>query len=663
MTPSKMSVLLTTEGTYPFNQGGVSTWCDILVKRLPSVQFHIIAILTDPFVTQKYSLAADTQLTRIPLWGTDEPSEHLDVRFSSTYLAKERTTPTVIHDRFLPLFDELVGQVLSEQKDAGTMGRILLGLYEFFQEFDYKVAFKSALTWERYRQLISATVDAAGSSYKEPDLYSLIQSLGWLYRFFNIVNTRVPKTTVSHSSAAAFCGIPCVVAKLLHGTPYLLTEHGVYAREQYLSLSKRGYSSFLNTFLIRMIHSVTDLNYHFADQISPVCEYNTRWERRLMKQPDRIRVIYNGVDHAAFTRLNPRDREHPTVVTVARIDPIKDLLTLIRAASRVRERIPDVRFLVYGGVTVPSYQEECAELIRKLSLDRTVQLMGHVSNVAAAYDAGDIVVQSSISEAFPYSVIEAMFAGKPVISTAVGGIPEAIGDTGRLVNPGDDEGLANAIADLLLDKQAILELGQEARRRALDLFTLERSLSNYMRTYIRMALVESATVVTPVSAQAVRKRTTALSRSRIRSAPSRSMARRLSAERALALLDAGYPLTAIRHLNASMQNRHCHPSDLVKLAIVSSIYQRLGKEEEAARARDQLETASRDSLLQWQQLLRDRGYAFASRKHWDKAVTWMNRAIDAFPTSPEVPAMRTEIARWTRMSEHGSDSETVHGSM
>jgi len=74
---ANIKVLLTTEGTYPFHQGGVSTWCDILVKELKSVDYVIYSVLTNPFVTQKFSLLESTTLIKMPLWGTEEPSEHL----------------------------------------------------------------------------------------------------------------------------------------------------------------------------------------------------------------------------------------------------------------------------------------------------------------------------------------------------------------------------------------------------------------------------------------------------------------------------------------------------------------------------------------------------------------------------------------------------------
>jgi len=130
--------------------------------------------------------------------------------------------------------------------------------------------------------------------------------------------------------------------------------------------------------------------------------------------------------------------------------------------------------------------------------------MGHTTDMVAAYDAGDVVLQTSISEAFPYSVIEAMLAGKPIVATAVGGVPEAIANTGVLCYPGDAEGLAQAVLHLLNDHAARLRVGEEARRRALNLFTLERSLQEYMRSYIRLAVVGAEGVRRPSRSSAAR---------------------------------------------------------------------------------------------------------------------------------------------------------------
>lgn len=635
-----MSVLLCTEGTYPFHQGGVSTWCDTLVQRLQDLDYTIFAIVTDPFVVQKFTLPKTTKLVRMPLWGTDEPSEHLNVRFSSTYLAKQRTTDEVIVSRFLPIFDAFIRELVAENKDPDKFATIIVSLYDFFFEFDYKVAFKSPLVWSRYKRLMNEFTVGPHPLIAAPDLYGLIQSLGWVYRFFNIINTRVPETSVTHAAAAAFCGLPGVIAKVKYNTPMLLTEHGVYTREQYLSLSKRGYSSFLNTFLIRMVQSVINVTYAYADQISPVCEYNTRWEKKLTDRHERIQVIYNGVDHRVFTRVEPQRHERPTVVTVARIDPIKDILTLIRAAHIVRQSIPNVRFIVYGSVTVPEYQVQCEELITKLELAGTVELFGHMSDMAAAYESGDIVLQSSISEAFPYAVIEAMLSAKPVVSTAVGGVPEAVGDTGILVIPGDPEEMAKAVVELLSNPQAILERGQESRRRALDLFTLDKCLAQYMRTYIKLAVTGPV-----VARRTVHRHRTPVIRSGNRQKAADGMRAeqfsRLHAERAMALLERGFIDESLHQLEIAWTHARSPAAREYLSALLSALHA-------LSNGLQQVVPASAPEALQrGQQLYAERAYALAQSGHLHGAIAQMQAAVAVDANSLALPVLLGDIATWS----------------
>ncbi len=488
MMNNKLKVMLATEGTYPYHQGGVSTWCDILTHRLPTVDYTIYSIIMNPFVTQKFRLPAGAGLIKVPLWGTEEPSEHLTTPFSQVYVGKKMTVDQVIRGDFLPLFVELVDEFLNEEKNPQRLAIVLSELNRYFQQYDYRMSFKSELTWDVFRKIVMARAGEGHRDFEDPSVFSVIQSLGWIYRFFNILNTPVPKVDVSHSAAAAFCGVPCVLAKEQNKTPFLLTEHGVYLREQYLSLGKRGYPTFLNTFLMRMIHSVVMLNYTFADQVSPVCEYNTRWEKEFGVPQENIKVIYNGVDKELFSpqRTFHKNR-YPTVVAVARIDPVKDIMTMIRSAVFVKEKIPEVRFVLYGSVSVPVYYEECRKLVKELQLEETFIFAGHTDDVPTAYRSGDVIALSSISEAFPYSVVEAMMVGKAIVATDVGGIKEALGDTGFLTNPGEPRQLAEAITVLLANDEMRLKLGAEARERALNYFTIERVLDLYLRSYQRLA--------------------------------------------------------------------------------------------------------------------------------------------------------------------------------
>lgn len=559
----QISVLLTTEGTYPFHQGGVSTWCDILVNKLPSVRFVVYSVLMNPFVTQKFKLPEQAGIVRMPLWGTEEPSEHLTTPFSQIYSAKRKTNEAVVRTHFLPLFQQMIEEIVAPVKDPDRFANVLLGMYVYFQEYEYKKTFKSETVWEAYKAFILHYAANDKNKMAPPDVYGMVQSLGWLYRFFNILNTPVPDVQVTHSSAAAFCGIPCVIAKLLRKTPYMLTEHGVYLREQYLSLSKQEYASFLNTFLIRFVNSITSLNYAMADQVSPVCEYNTRWELQFGVNKERIKVIYNGVDKRVFAEAEVPRNPHPTVVTVARIDPNKDILTLIRSAAIVRDSVPDVKFVIYGSVSVPEYYEECLELRSKLDLNETIIFAGHTYNMAAAYASADIIALSSTSEAFPYSIVEAMMTGRPVVATDVGGVREALGDCGILVRPCAHDELARGIVRLIGDPGLRMDMAKDARERALNFFSLEKVLELHLKSYIMLALGVKESK--PEAIAAADETSTPAAR------------RQLHARRGYDYLRAGRYREAIGQFRLAVKADPASPAAPVWLAEMAEAYNKLGE--------------------------------------------------------------------------------------
>jgi len=125
----KMKVMMTTEGTYPFHNGGVSTWCDLLINNLEKdIDFVVYSIMMNPYVTQKFNLPNNAELIKVPLWGTEEPSEHLNTPFSEIYKSNMRTTDEVIREKFLPLFVEMIEEILNDGKDSEKFGRILCDL-------------------------------------------------------------------------------------------------------------------------------------------------------------------------------------------------------------------------------------------------------------------------------------------------------------------------------------------------------------------------------------------------------------------------------------------------------------------------------------------------------------------------------------------------------
>ena len=112
-----------------------------------------------------------------------------------------------------------------------------------------------------------------------------------------------------------------------------------------------------------------------------------------------------------------------------------------------------------------------------------------------AYHAGHVVLLTSISEGLPYTVLEAMATGRPVVATDVGGVGEAVGDAGLLVPPRNPSAMAAACVQLLANAEERRALGQAARARVVDLFTAKAAFQTYRRLYREVTLRTQAQVV------------------------------------------------------------------------------------------------------------------------------------------------------------------------
>jgi glycosyltransferase involved in cell wall biosynthesis len=120
---------------------------------------------------------------------------------------------------------------------------------------------------------------------------------------------------------------------------------------------------------------------------------------------------------------------------------------------------------------------------------------GPTDDLPAAYGACQVIALSSVTEGFPYTVVEAMLAARPTVATDVGGVSEALGGirlgdsgTGLLVEPGDPRALANALSDVLLAPEAErLNVGEALRERALERFGVIRFLAAYSEVYRELA--------------------------------------------------------------------------------------------------------------------------------------------------------------------------------
>jgi glycosyltransferase involved in cell wall biosynthesis len=213
---------------------------------------------------------------------------------------------------------------------------------------------------------------------------------------------------------------------------------------------------------------------------------------------DKFTVIPNGFDTDRFrpdpaARASVREEINvpagaPLVGLAARFDPLKDHATFIRAAATLHASRADVHFVLCGH-NVDANNAELTALIASLGIGHRCHLLGPRHDVQRINAALDVAVSSSISEAFPLAIGEAMACGTPCVATHVGDSALIIGQTGRVVPASDPAALAAAWADVLaLDAASRRRLAHGARARICDLFALDAVTRRYESLYEHLVL-------------------------------------------------------------------------------------------------------------------------------------------------------------------------------
>ncbi len=201
----------------------------------------------------------------------------------------------------------------------------------------------------------------------------------------------------------------------------------------------------------------------------------------------KVRVIPNGVDVEKFHPRWPSrvlrqtlglPPDAPVAGIVAALRPEKNHELFLRAAALVRQQLPEARFLLIGE---GPRRADLEALAGQLSLGQSVQFLGARRDVPELLALLDVLVLTSHMEANPVSILEAMAAEKPVISTRVGSVSETVldGTTGYLVAPGGADELAARMVELLADPQWAAVMGRAGREHVVAHWSIERTVAGY----------------------------------------------------------------------------------------------------------------------------------------------------------------------------------------
>jgi glycosyltransferase involved in cell wall biosynthesis len=471
-----VEITLVTEGTYPHAYGGVSVWCDQLVRGMPERRFAVRAITGTGAEPIAWELPDHVTVATVPLWGNPTRGPGLTGRAAR---------------RFARLYRELLENLMTDPADpagAEVFGEILRELHGLSRAHPLGPALRGE---DAVRWLLAAWT-AHADRFTEvgttPTVHDALTAVDLLEHALRPLFVPVVESDVTHAVTNGLAVLVGLAAKWTYGTPLVLTEHGVYLRERYLEYRASPYSWPVKALMLGFLRRLCGAGYRAADLVTPGNRYNQRWELRGGADPRRLQTVYNGVDPAHFPPAGD-EPALPTISWAGRVDPIKDLETLIKAFALIKAEIPAAKLRMFGGTPRGNegYREKCEALAQSLGVADAAVFEGRVDDIRDAYTAGHVVVLSSISEGFPYTLIEAMTAGRSTVSTDVGGVTEAVADTGLVVPPRDAAAMAAACLELLRDDARRQRLGVAARARALEFFTVEQAVESFRTIYDDLA--------------------------------------------------------------------------------------------------------------------------------------------------------------------------------
>lgn len=474
-------VLLVNWDSYPnVMSGGVYSWEKILIESMPDHEFTVVNLLSNPNVNGRFAVPSHVkQVIDLPLFGSNRYEEFYTERNRPLLEKIARTKERVIVEEFVPLYRRFLASIFSNDCDPAELSKIVYELHRFLSVYDSKKCLEHSLAWDAFLgQLESDPL------YREMTLKEALTAFQIIQRNMQILSLEIPKVNLVHCSLAWFPAMIAISAKMEHGCPIIITEHGVAFRELLLYYNAYLRDEPSNIFWKLFSANVVRAVYSMADVIAPVCYANAKWEESLGVEQSKIKVIYNGVDTTKFRPIDVRREDaRPTVACIGRVDVFKDIVNLIQSIRYVKDSVPDVQCLIYGASTDLEYSMRCINMVSTLGLQDNIKFMGKVKDPEVAYNAADVVVISSITEGFPFAIIEAMACGKGIVATDVGGIREALEGCGLLVRSSHPQELATAITQLLQDENLRSKLGAAALKRVQEGFTIEQSLGQYREQY------------------------------------------------------------------------------------------------------------------------------------------------------------------------------------
>ncbi len=497
-----MTLLL--EGTYPLVRGGVAGWVDQLIRGLPELRFALVFLgsRAENYDGILYDRPDNVVHLECHYLMAARPADDVPVRQAGN--PEAFTASAALHDYFRAPHSR-------DADDSLCAVARLLGRQGGLSHADFLYS----------RQAWQQIVDYYRRYYTEPSFVDYFWSVRNMHSPIFLlarIARQLPPSRCLHAISTGYAGFLGALAHHIHRLPFIVTEHGIYTKERQIDLVEapwihtpddvlshgfRHDTGYLRQLWIRFFGGLGRLTYSAANPITTLYAGNQARQIRDGAPAERTRVIPNGIRIERFRPLRERTAANtrPIVALLGRVTPIKDIKTFIRAMHLLCARLPDAEGWIVGPDTEdPDYAQECRDLVEQLGLAGRVKFLGFQRTEEILAQVRTIVL-TSISEAQPLVVLEAMAAGVPVVCSDVGschelvyGAPRAQGRVdeappshaaaGHIVPIANPGATAEALQALLADPQAWQAAREAGIARVEAHYTEQLMLARYRDMYL-----------------------------------------------------------------------------------------------------------------------------------------------------------------------------------
>jgi glycosyltransferase involved in cell wall biosynthesis len=260
----------------------------------------------------------------------------------------------------------------------------------------------------------------------------------------------------------------------------VVTVHGLPHVEMRLSARR----NFRDKLRVELLEAMFRRMLRRAKVVISISKYDTQELGRLIKG---TRVSIANPTGLEFYALAPSGPSEPRLLFAGALSPLKNVLGLLNAFAQVRQVVPEARLVLAGRPHHPDYAQTVQDRVTSLALGDSVDIVGFLDNDRLRHEIATAraVVTFSRQENSPTIIAQAMAAGKPVVATRVGGVPEMIsdGESGFVVESEDETALAERLLTLLNDQDLCLRMGARGHELALCRFNPEAVARQTVQAY------------------------------------------------------------------------------------------------------------------------------------------------------------------------------------